>query len=231
MRVRVGGMKLLVSGCTVTMSRMLGERPDRLGVLLEPAGGNRVWFPEGTTWACDNGCFGGLDAPKFMRMLAKVKNAHSLPSWVTAPDAVGDMGETWRRFYVWQPLLAEIGLPVALVLQDGLETFKYRAPLASSWDKIAAVFVGGSTAFKLSDFALSVTKEARGQGKLVHFGRVNSFRRILWIARACRDGRGWCDTIDGGSGTRWGETNLPKLIRYIDKSLACKQLVMFGGNA
>jgi hypothetical protein len=165
-------------------------------------------------------------------MLAKLASLERKPSWVACPDSVANAEETERLFGRWHGCLEEIGLPIALVLQDGMEKFKWRAFLnGSTWDKIAAVFVGGSTQFKLSDFALSLTLEAKKNNKLVHFGRVNSFRRILFITRACRDGRGWCDTIDGGSAVKWGDTNLPKLIRWMDAAENCKQLIMFGGNA
>ena len=213
------------------MRRMLPQHPDRLGVLLTPEDGHRIWWPEGTAWACDNGCFNGLNAPAFLRMLAKLLASRRSPEWVTAPDCVANAEETERLFNRWYPMMGEIGLPVAFVIQDGLERFKWRSFLRPNWHKIAAVFVGGSDAFKLGDVAMSLTREAHEQGKRVHFGRVNSLRRILYIARSCRDGRGWCDTIDGGSVVRWGDTNLPKMIRFVETALRCKQKVMFGGNA
>lgn len=215
-------MRLLVSGCTTTVRRLMAERPDRVGVLVVPGAGNRVWWQDGQA-ACDNGCFVGLDAPAYLRMLAKVTASGVRHLWVTAPDVVADADETLRRFDVWEPTLHELGLPVALVGQDGLTAD--RVP----WDRIECLFVGGSTAWKLSDTAFALTREAHGRGKLVHFGRVNSARRIRLIARAMRDGLAWCDTLDGGSASRWGETNLPKLIRWIDEGLSDRQLVLFGG--
>lgn len=217
-------MRLLVSGCTTTVRRLMAERPDRVGVLVVPGAGNRVWWSDGEA-GCDNGCFGGLDAPAFLRMLAKVKASGVRHLWVTAPDVVGDAVETRRRFDVWEPMLRELGLSVAFVGQDGL--IEDMVP----WDRMDAFFVGGSTAWKLSDDAMRFTLAAHDRGKLVHVGRVNSRRRILYLGRARRDGRGWCDTLDGGSAAQWGETNIPKLVRWIDESLTCRQRVMFGGNA
>jgi hypothetical protein len=222
-------MKLLVSGCTKTMREWLPKRPDRLGILYTPPDGHRIWWPVETTWACDNGCFNGLNPPEFLRMLAKLCRSEQKPAWVACPDSVANAEETERLFNRWCPMLHEIGLPVAFVLQDGLEKFKWNSFLKPNWHRIAAVFVGGSTGFKLSEAAFKITKEAREQGKLVHFGRVNTLRRILYIARAVRDGKAWCDTIDGGSAVKWGDTNLPKLIRWMDKASVDKQQLLFLG--
>lgn len=218
-------MRLLVSGCTVSMRRFLPQWPDRLGVLLTPANGNREWWDSEMVWACDNDCFKRLDAPAYLRLLARVVKFQSRPAWVACPDVVGNAAETVRRFGVWQPLLAELGLPVAFVGQDGLRAEQV------PWERIAAFFVGGSTAWKLSDDALALTRAAHERGKLCHFGRVNSARRILWVARAMRDGRGWCDTIDGGSASRWGDVNIPKLMRWMGEAITDRQQVLFGGNA
>lgn len=219
-------MRLLVSGCTVSVKRFEAERPDRIGVLQVPAAGNRL--PNApTVYAADNGCFKGLNAPEFLRMLAALVRHEHRPLWVACPDRVADAGETWRLFDRWGGVLREIGLPVALVLQDGAESFKWRGLLVSRRDQYSAVFVGGSTAWKLSPEAFRLTREAHDHGKQVHFGRVNSLRRMLWIARAQKSGMAWCDTIDGGSAVRWGDTNIPKLIRWMDKAAADEQLILF----
>lgn len=222
-------MRLLVSGSTGTMRRLLPERPDRLGVLMTPLGGNRVgWWPDGTTWAADNLCFKGLDSVAWLKFLAKLSASPLRPSWVACPDSVGDAGKTWQMYDTWAPVLRSLGLPVALVLQDGIETLKWGSFLPTEWDYLAAVFVGGSTAFKLSDAAMRLCREAKERGKLVHVGRVNSFRRIVYLARRARDEGFTIDTIDGGTAV-WGDANLPKMIRFIDRALACRQRVAFGG--
>jgi hypothetical protein len=165
------------------MKRLIAERPDRLGILLTPSNGNAEWWQPEHTWACDNDCFRALDAPAYLRMVARVAGFKSRPSWIACPDAVGDMGETWRRYTIWSRVLLEMGLPVALVMQDGLERLKWRARLPSTWDELSAVFVGGSTAWKLSDEAGQLTLQAHERGLKVHYGRVNTFRRILWLGR------------------------------------------------
>jgi hypothetical protein len=217
---------MLVSGCTVSVKRFEAERPDRIGVLIVPAGGNRL--PNSpTVYAADNGCFTELDTPKFLRMLAGIVRHDHPPLWVSCPDKVADAGETWRLFHRWAPMVREIGLPVAVVLQDGTERLKWRGQLVACSDMYDAVFVGGSTEFKLSPEAFRLTRDAHDAGKLVHFGRVNSMKRILRIARASKSGLAWCDTIDGGSATRWGDINIPKLIRWMDAASKDEQMVMF----
>jgi hypothetical protein len=164
---------MLVSGCTVSVKRFEAERPDRIGVLIVPAGGNRL--PNSpTVYAADNGCFTELDTPKFLRMLAGIVRHDHPPLWVSCPDKVADAGETWRLFHRWAPMVREIGLPVAVVLQDGTERLKWRGQLVACSDMYDAVFVGGSTEFKLSPEAFRLTRDAHDAGKLVHFGRVNS---------------------------------------------------------
>lgn len=176
-------------------------------------------------WACDNDCFRGLRPPAYLRMLAKVLSFKTRPAWVACPDVVADGVETLRWFCVWEPVLRQIGLPVALVLQDGMRSRDV------PWGAVVCVFVGGSTAWKLGDEASRLTLEARARGKLVHYGRVNTLRRIRWLARGIRDGRLWCDTIDGTGFSRFGDKRIPAAVRWIDAALADRQRVLFGGVA
>ncbi len=218
-------MRILVSGTTASVSKFHAERPDRLGVLLTAEDGNGEWWEPGMAWACDNSCFKGLDAPAFLRLVARVLEFETRPLWIACPDVVADAAETLRRFDVWQPLLAEVGLPVALVGQDGLNLADV------PWDRLDAVFIGGSTAWKVGDDAARLTLEAHDRGKLAHVGRVNSRKRILYFARRMRDGEAWVDTFDGSGWSAWGEARIPLGIRWIDESLADRQLVLCGGTA
>jgi len=206
-------MRILVSGCTETVARWSEKRPERIGALLTPEAGNAL-PPNDQLWACDNSCFGGLNAPKWLRLLARLAGSDRKPLWVTCPDTVADAGETWRLYHLWAPVLRSLGLPVALVLQDGLERFKWRSALPSTWDEISAVFVGGSSAWKESEHAESFCREAKERGKLVHVGRVNTKARINLIARW-----GVVDSIDGSGWSRWGEKRIGKGIRWIDRAL------------
>jgi hypothetical protein len=79
--------------------------------------------------------------------------------FATAPDVVGDAQATLRRAYMlgW---IRYAGLPAALVAQDGLEH------LATPWDDFDALFLGGSTAWKLGPAAraLSARRKAAASG-------------------------------------------------------------------
>jgi hypothetical protein len=77
-----------------------------------------------------------------------------------------------------------VGLPVALVLQDGI------GALPIPWSQIEAVFVGGSDNFKVSGEAFGAARAAKMLGKWVHVGRVNTSKRVQqWL--------GVADSIDG----------------------------------
>jgi hypothetical protein len=220
-------VRLLVSGCTVSAGRLMAKRPDRLGVLMTPRAGNRIPVASatGTVWAADNDCFQGLHAPRYLRFLAKIVESGSRPQWVTCPDVVGDMGATWRLYFDWMPVLRSLGLPVALVLQDGLERLKHRGPFPHALGEVAAVFVGGSTEWKLSDHAARFIREAKDAGKLVHVGRVNSLRRIEYFAPL------GVDSIDGSGFSAWGDKRIHLAVKWIDRALTRRQLTMFGGTA
>lgn len=198
-------MRLLVSGATKAVRELYPRRPDRLGLLLGPGKAFvRSMLGEGMPLAADNGCFTGLDGPAFLRLLAELVRLETPPLFVTAPDVVGDCGETLRRFTIWGPLVRELGLRVALVGQDGL------APRDVPWDEFDAYFVGGSTAWKLSRQSYLLCEEAKARGMHLHMGRVNSFRRIRLAAE-------WgCDTIDGTGFTWFSDQRIPQAIGWID---------------
>lgn len=193
----------------------MARRPDRLGVLMTPRSGNRIAVATkaATVWACDNDCFQGLQAVRWLRFLAKVVESGSKPAWVACPDVVGDAGGTWRQYHLWAPVMRSLGLPVALVLQDGLEKLKHRASLPCEWDNLAAVFVGGSTNWKLSDYAADFVREAKRRGKLVHAGRVNSLKRIEYFADL------GADTFDGSGFSKWGDKRIALAVRWIDQAM------------
>jgi hypothetical protein len=140
----------------------------------------------GCVYGLDNGCFSG-QLPRAWRRL--VKQAHEVrPLWITLPDVVGDARRTLELFEHFEREV--VGLPKALVLQDGIEN------LSIPWDRIDAVFVGGSTEFKYSATARAAAVAARMLGKWVHVGRVNTADRVrFWM--------GLADSIDGSGISRY----------------------------
>ena len=89
------------------------------------------------------------------------------------PDVVGSARRTLEVFEHWKPRLA--GWHLALVCQNGQEH------LPIPWDDISAVFIGGSTNWKLSDEAAQIVKAAKALGKWVHAGRVNHPERWQYL--------------------------------------------------
>lgn len=213
-------MKFLISGCSDASLARMAERPDILGVLMTPRAGNRIKQADaaGAVWAADNDCFQGLKPIPWLRFLAKLVESGSAPKFVACPDAVGDAGETWRLYRLWAPVLRSLGLPVALVLQDGLEKFKHRASLPSAWDEIAAVFVGGTTRFKEGPHAAALIGEAKQRGKWVHVGRCSTERRIRRFAEL------GVDSIDGAEVARQQDKFLPLIVKWIDRALRSERL-------
>jgi Helix-turn-helix domain of transposase family ISL3 len=195
-------MLLLVSGATATLRRHLGS--PFLGHLLVPGAGNsmRDLHATGFPWAVDNAAFSGFDPAAFAALLGRIAGQPGC-RFVACPDVVGDARATLEQFQVWQPLLRLMDLPVALVGQDGLEN------LEVPWDRIQALFLGGSTAWKLSAAAAGLAREARRRGLWVHLGRCNSLRRLR---HAYAIG---CDSVDGSAFSRWPDHHIPRTVGWL----------------
>jgi len=147
----------------------------------------RNLIPAGARWAADNGVFGagypGDDA--WLSWLRARTADPALCLFATAPDVVGDASATLERSAPFLPAIRDVGLPAALVAQDGLED------LPVPWDAFDALFIGGTTEWKVSPAAADLAARARARGKWVHMGRVNSWKR--WQVA---DAFG-CDSCDG----------------------------------
>ena len=108
-----------------------------------------------------------------------------------------------ERSAPWLPRIRALGLPAALVAQDGLEE------LEVPWDTFDVLFIGGSDAFKLGPAAAQLVAEAKARGKRVHMGRVNSWKRMSYA-----DAIG-CDTADGTYIGFGPAKNTPKVIGWM----------------
>src|SRR5262245_60862035 len=137
-----GDVLLLVMGST-----RRHQDTDAVGHLVVPAQRNKASSLRlrPRLWAMDNGAYTGLDVAAYMRMLEQFMESHCRAPclFVTAPDVVADADATLAMWPFWSRVLRGLGYPVAFVLQDGIGT---RTP----WPECDAVFVGGSTYFKLS---------------------------------------------------------------------------------
>lgn len=137
--------------------------------------------PKAAVWCGDNEIFSGkyrfwrfyrwLWSKRPYRHYCKFINA---PDWLTIlPDGsvIGSAWRTWLRYLCHFWIIKLLGFPVAYVAQDGSDKW----PIPPFCD---AVFIGGSTAWKMSPAADRVIERAKRRGLWTHVGRVNSIRRI-----------------------------------------------------
>lgn len=185
-------MLLMVSGATRY------PRSETVGYLIEP----RTWSLadpldlQPGRWAMDNGAFAGFDEGAFVRMLERFDSKPGC-RFVTAPDVVADAAATLARWPFWSRLIRGLGHAPAFVAQDGIT--EPRIP----WGELGALFIGGSTAFKESDLARTLSGLARARGIWVHWGRVNSKRRYELAVKA------GCQSIDGTGFSMYPDTRIP----------------------
>jgi hypothetical protein len=195
---------LLVSGATKTVRRYSDS--SYLGHLLTPSSGNRIesLLETGLPWAADNGAFAGFDEQRFLRMLDRIQGRAGC-LFVAAPDVVADAESTLGLFDRWRRVIVARGLPLAFVAQDGQEA------LPVPWNRFDALFLGGSTGWKLSEHARALCRKVKARDKWVHMGRVNTRKRIQVAAS-------WgCDSMDGSGFSRWPDTRIPKGLRWIEE--------------
>jgi hypothetical protein len=197
----------LVSGASATL-RVYADT-GAFGRLVVPGSGNRVDIDPPLPWAADNGAFSGFQPRPFVRMLDRVQPFASTCLFVACPDVVGDAAGTARMFDTWAPAIERRGLPLALVVQDGLEDPALAAWLTRTWHRLAAIFVGGSTEWKVGPHASALIREARRRELWVHVGRVNTLQRY----RLCQSLG--VDSIDGTSLSRWSKVYMPRYVQLV----------------
>ena len=204
-------MILLVSGATATVRKHAHSK--HLGRLIQPRNGNDVadLVACGLPAGADNDALQGVDPDLLLAMWDRLRD-HS-GDWlkfVTPPDAVektadgprGDWGGTLWLFKSWLPALRKRGLPAAIVAQDG-------ATVATvPWAEIQALFIGGSTAWKLGEQAEELIWAASARKKWVHVGRINSMVRINRFDPMP------VNSFDGGQFSMFPDTYIP---RYLER--------------
>lgn len=140
-------------------------------------------------FSIDNGAFAGLDVDRFRSLLKREAHAKELCRFVVVPDVVASARRTLEVFDHWKYQLS--GWTLALAAQDGIED------LEIPWKLIGCIFIGGSTAWKLSKSAADVVKAAKAMGKWVHAGRVNTPGRFEYFETL------GADSIDGTGLSRY----------------------------
>lgn len=187
-------MMLFVSGATATVRKWR-----QVGELIVPSAGNA---PESLKlapgcWAMDNGAYSGFEPDAFVAMLERFHGRIGC-RFVTAPDVVADAHATMQRWPFWSRLIRGVGFVPALVAQDGLTVGDV------PWAELGALFIGGSTEWKLGPQARDLMAYAKTRGLWVHVGRVNSQRRILHFARQ------GADSFDGGQYSMFADRRIPE---------------------
>jgi hypothetical protein len=140
-------------------------------------------------FAIDNGAFSKFNPKAFIGLLEREKPRRKLCRFVCAPDVVGSAIRTLEVFEHWHPKLSE--WPIALVAQDGQESH----PIP--WDRIDAIFIGGSTDWKMGPEAAAIVKASKAVGKWCHAGRVNTPGRFEYFEKL------GADSIDGTGLSRY----------------------------
>lgn len=172
---------------------------DDFGAIITPDQGNIV--KPGIRTLIDNGCFTKPEAFTVDRY-RKLTAEYPRSVLASVPDVVGDWAATLDR---WQSFPKDNWpVPLAIVLQDGATVDTV------PWGEIGAVFVGGTTEWKLGPEVRSIVAEANARSVWSHMGRVNSHRRLRyadWIG---------CDSADGTHLAFGPDKYLPGLLRWLD---------------
>lgn len=181
-----------------------------IGVLARPGNAVHLNVSAYQAWAADNGCFSPsgkpFDADRWFTWLSSLDPAGAL--FAVAPDVVGDAVATLERSRPWLARIRQLGFPVAFVAQDGIEN------TTVPWGEFDALFIGGSTEFKLGLQARRAVAVAKALGKHVHMGRVNSKRRFDIATH-------WgCDSVDGTFLAFGPSVNLPRLLGWFPEPVA-----------
>lgn len=181
-----------------------GRNRRDLGLMLTPQMGNAPDL-HSIEWAADTGCFAAPERyveAEYLTYLSHRPWKTNL--FATAPDVVGNAEATWEKSRDVLPLIRSLGYNAAFVAQDGIED------MALDWWAFDCLFIGGSTAWKLSQVAFDLSRDAKRRGKWVHWGRVNSLRRLR-MARLAH-----ADSADGTYIAFAPDLLLPKVCRWLD---------------
>jgi hypothetical protein len=160
----------------------------------------------------DNGAYSGFDATAFVGMLQRFYGRKGC-RFVSCPDVVADAHATLQLWPFWSQLIRGVGFVPALVLQDGMMSDDI------PWPEVGAVFVGGSTEWKLGEQARTLCAYAKSRGLWVHVGRVNSRQRI---GEAYRMG---ADSFDGGQYSMFPDRRIPEGVADAESMVAQGRLL------
>ena len=161
----------------------LEGQPDHLGNIIGPRTGGLRPIKEGRRWAADNDAYHGKFTEQgFLKHLKRLEPYRTTCLFVALPDVVADPHATLKLYYPWRARVHALGFPVAWVAQNGATTIP---------DGCDAVFIGGTTEWKLGSEALRLCQQTKERGLWLHMGRVNSKLRSNIAAQM------GVDSVDG----------------------------------
>lgn len=85
-------------------------------------------------------------------------------------------------------------------------------PAMVPWEAIDAMFIGGTTAWKLGEAARELAGVAKAHGKWLHMGRVNSERRVMYAKLV------GCDSVDGTYIVFGPDKNAPRVASWMRRA-------------
>lgn len=184
---------------------------DKHGRLLTPRHYSkaRETADAGIPWALDNDGFAGFNENKFREACETIRDVPGC-KFITAPDVfnkeqgIGLHAQTLDKWKEWRPYLQTLGQPLAFVAQNGATINNV------PWDELDAVFIGGSTEYKLGPIAAAIVQRANELGKWAHVGRVNSEKRIAYAKSI------GANSVDGSGWARFRNAMMPRAIRALE---------------
>ena len=180
------------------------DTPKEIGFMAVPKSSNFLAM-DGRFWAGDNGAFkGNFNEEAFFDYLTKLIKHQDKCLFIACPDVLADPIKTLEQYGEYSKKIKGMGYKVAFVCQDGQEN--YDIP------ECDAIFIGGTTKWKLGKGADKCIKIAKERGLWVHVGRVNTKKRIVHFAI-----RG-VDSVDGTCIAYGPDLNIPNLLRWIKEA-------------
>jgi len=149
------------------------------GWLVTPYSGYWHIKDDERKFACDTGCYQRpFQSDKYLKMLDFVAQFKERCLFVNPPDVVGDCETTTLLYHEWRDAIKQRELPIAYIMQDGCNLLTVQCD---------AIFVGGSTEYKLSQTVIKILERFTGWR---HIGRVNTLKRLMHFYR-------YADSFDG----------------------------------
>ena len=142
-------------------------------------------------WAADNGCFSqgaAFDEWAWFSWLASLPDVGRRRRclFAEAPDVLGGAEGAWTRSRSWFGLVLALGIPVALVAQNGAAD---HAPMWENADEWDVLFVGGAPECRCRAWVR--TDPADRRRRCPHCGSTLSEWKLSEAARLCVQEAAW----------------------------------------